>query len=681
MSGPVSIRRSLSTNLLAVILLLSGAIMAATFFGSKRTVFALTEAIISRTIDVTEGRLQQFFQPVVNELQLMSEWGTEGLLDVDQPRALNRLLVPVLRGHPQVSSVVIADARGHEYMLLHTPSQWLNRQTRRDTWGSRTRWLAWTDAQPEPHVYWKPLDYDPRQRPWYLGALQQRQRLGTAAPVSGAVQLVHWTRPYTFYTVQQPGMTASISYVSADGKDHVIGFDVLLEDLSKFTSGLNVSEHGKVVVLTDDGRVIGLPSDPRYASNANRRAALLKLPRDLGITLATDAADAFAARGGDTPGPLRFVSNGQPWWGEARPFHLGEDRQLWTVVLVPEADLLGRLAQIRLWIVLITLAVLVIAISRAVTLARRYSRPLEILVQQSDRISRLNLYRGKPIRSRVIEVQRLAEAHERMRRSLQTLLKLERDLQLAREIQQNTFPEALPQLPGYEMEAWSEPAEQTGGDTYDVIGYRPGGEAGERTLAEHTAQGCVLLLADATGHGIGPALSATQIRAMLRMAVRLGHDLSSIVQHLNEQLCADLHAGRFITAWLGDLDSKTHTLRYFSAGQAPLLVFRAAAQQIEVLPATAPPFGVIPEMDTTHPSPLALEPGDMVAVFSDGILQAANHAGKVFGEARATALMRDHRGASAQAIMAALRTALQDFAGTVAAADDRTALIIKRKSS
>src|SRR5262249_21325801 len=149
-------------------------------------------------------------------------------------------------------------------------------------------------------------------------------------------------------------------------------------------------------------------------------------------------------------------------------------------------------------------------------LARRYSRPIGALVKESERISRGNLEPGPAVRSSIREVHQLADAHDRMRRSLTTLLKLEGDLQVARRIQQDTLPEQIPSLAGFDIDAWNEPADETGGDTYDVIGYRRG-ETG-LALTSAGAERAVLLLADASGHGIGPALSVTQVRAMLRMA-------------------------------------------------------------------------------------------------------------------------------------------------------------------
>lgn len=685
MARSISIRRSLLTNLLLVIIVLSGAIMAVTYLASNRAVRTLSKSIIERTIELTDSRLRRFFDPVVADLELLRDWGRSGQLDIGHPRRLNRLLEPLLRRHPQVSSVVIADHRGREYMLQHRGDHWYNRQTRRDEWGDRTRWLEWTDSDPTPKVYWKSLDYDPRTRPWFKGAVRQHrlQDQGSSTDRPGERDArVFWTRPYTFYTTQQPGLTASLAYRASGKHEYVVGFDVALSDLSRFTAGLRVSPHGQVVVLSDDGRVIGLPNDPRFDTAAKRQKALLKRPKTLGIPLAADATRAFAKRSLYETGPLRFVSGEHTWWAEARPFALAGNRTVWSVVLVPEADLLGRLVEVREWIALITLVVIALAVVRAIGLSRRYSRPLQVLVQQSDRISRLNLYKGRPVESSVTEVQQLAEAHERMRESLQTLLKLERDLQLAREIQQGTLPDQLPELSGYALGTWSEPAEETGGDTFDVIGYC--NDNGIRRLCTDRAEAAVLLLADATGHGIGPALSATQVRAMLRMAVRTGEDLRQIVHHLNDQLCADLHGGRFITAWLAVLDPHAHTLSGFSAGQAPILHYRASASAPEApvfdeIAADSPPFGVLTELDVRLGPPLHLEPGDIVAVISDGVYEASNGQGESFGLERVKALIAEHHDEAPPVLVDTLRAALSAFTRGAPASDDRTALIIQRR--
>jgi phosphoserine phosphatase len=188
----------------------------------------------------------------------------------------------------------------------------------------------------------------------------------------------------------------------------------------------------------------------------------------------------------------------------------------------------------------------------------------------------------------------------------------------------------------------------------------------------------VLLLADATGHGIGPALSVTQVRAMLRIAVRMSDDLSQIATHMNEQLCADLPTGRFVTCWLGQLSSADGTLTAVSAGQAPLLRYHRARDEFEVENAHATPFGLFDMGPIAVPEPLRLEPGDIYAVLSDGIFEAADPDDEQFGEERVQQVIRERREASAAEILTAIREASESFARGVPPGDDRTILIVKK---
>jgi serine phosphatase RsbU (regulator of sigma subunit) len=460
---------------------------------------------------------------------------------------------------------------------------------------------------------------------------------------------------------------------------------VLLKDISRVTMEMEVGRHGMVGVITDQREVIGLPRHEQFDSDAEIRAAFLKTPRELGIPVIVDASDTFQKKVLPADGQLPaagtvfpFTSGGQRWWLQGKPFRLSDDLELRIIVLIPEADLLGDIAKLRVFIAIVTLIVLIGALVRAVMLARHYSQPLEELAQGSDRISAGDLEPAEPIRSPIREIGRLAKAQERMRTALRSLMKLERDLQLARQIQQNTFPKKLPELAGFDLAAYSDPAEETGGDSYDVIGYR-GTLAGEPVqLCTAEADRAVLLLGDATGHGIGPALSATQIRAMLRMAVRSGETLNHIAYHLNEQLCADLGSGRFITAWLGLLDANEHSLASFSAGQAPLLRYDAAEDSFDVLDAHALPFGIVEDMEVEPSDPIAMRPGDIFAVISDGIFEAVNNAGEQFAVERTKNVIHEHCKDSAEQILQALREAVADFTDNAPAEDDRTVIIIKR---
>lgn len=255
----------------------------------------------------------------------------------------------------------------------------------------------------------------------------------------------------------------------------------------------------------------------------------------------------------------------------------------------------------------------------------------------------------------------------------QLLRRLKGDLKIAREIQQATFPSSLPSPEGFELAAWSEPAEETGGDTFDAIGLV------EREDGYHITQDApdrvVLLLADATGHGIGPALTASSLRAMLRMGVRTDVELRPIIEHLNEQLHDDLPTGRFVTAWLAVLDVGSTSVRSYSAGQGPILVYRAGSDEVEQYAADDPPFGVLDQLDGSAGRTFDLAPGDAVIVLSDGLIEPRNEDGQQFGVDRAVEVIRGHA-SSARAMAEAIRRAVDEFA--TEQDDDRTVVIVRR---
>ena len=128
----------------------------------------------------------------------------------------------------------------------------------------------------------------------------------------------------------------------------------------------------------------------------------------------------------------------------------------------------------------------------------------------------------------------------------------------------------MPARAGYDVCGTFQPADLTGGDTFDLA------LLGERLL---------VVLGDATGHGIAPALSVTQMQAMLRMAFRLGADLETAFMQVNNRLAETLADDRFITAFIGVLDPATHVLRFHSGGQGPILHYHAADGDVGALQA------------------------------------------------------------------------------------------------
>jgi phosphoserine phosphatase len=246
--------------------------------------------------------------------------------------------------------------------------------------------------------------------------------------------------------------------------------------------------------------------------------------------------------------------------------------------------------------------------------------------------------------------------------------RLERDLALAREIQESALPRRLPTVSGYSLAARARPASETGGDVYDLARL---GDRGEGPL--------LLLLADATGHGVGPALSAMQALGMLRVGLRLGARLDGLVRQVNAQLAEDLGRGRFVTAFVGLLRPDAHRVEYHAAGQAPLLLWRRAAGACETLPATTIPLGVLADLPADPHATVELAPGDLLCLLTDGFFEAAGTDGEPLGAAPLRACLAELSDRPVAEILGRLFALVDDRLAGRPQADDLTAVLLRRE--
>ncbi len=245
--------------------------------------------------------------------------------------------------------------------------------------------------------------------------------------------------------------------------------------------------------------------------------------------------------------------------------------------------------------------------------------------------------------------------------------KLERDLDLAREIQRDYLPRSNPVVSGFDVAGWNKPADQTGGDAYDFIPLTEGRLG--------------LLICDATGHGIGPALMVAECRALIRGLVTISDDVYQVMSRTNTVLAQDLKDGRFVTACYCVLDPSHAALEYLSAGQGPLVWYQANRDEFVEFPADTVPLGLIPELEHPPLNRLVLQPGDIFMMLTDGFSEWSRSDGEQFGLGRVCDVIRSHRHQSCREMIDLLHQAAMAFAGGVAQPDDLTALIIKRTDS
>ena len=244
--------------------------------------------------------------------------------------------------------------------------------------------------------------------------------------------------------------------------------------------------------------------------------------------------------------------------------------------------------------------------------------------------------------------------------------KLDREIAVAREVQMGTLPKHMPTLPDYSVGGEFSPTDQTGGDLYDFV-----------PLPDDRL---FLLMGDATGHGIGPALSATQVRAMLRVAVRLGASLDDAFVQINDQLVDDLPDDRFVTGFFGILDAVEHTVRFHSGGQGPILHYRAADDAFDWHPASTFPLGYVHQQTLGNATELTLGQGDILGLISDGIFEYENPAGDQFGQERVAEAVRSYDGSDMTELVAVIMAAVRTHGGAKPQADDITIVLVHRKA-
>ena len=257
----------------------------------------------------------------------------------------------------------------------------------------------------------------------------------------------------------------------------------------------------------------------------------------------------------------------------------------------------------------------------------------------------------------------IALQRARMTEALLEGERMRQQLELARAVQMSTLPASMPFVAGYDVHGSCQPAELTGGDTFDL------------SLLEREL---LMVLGDATGHGIAPALSVTQMQAMLRVAFRLGADLETIFRHVNNELAEMLPDDRFITAFVGLLDASTHEVRFHSGGQGPILQFEAASGTCAEHPTTSFPLAAMPLSSLPAAARFAMRPGDILILLSDGFYEFRNAAGETFGEQRIQDLVRLHHEAPMGELSAILFDSVRAFAAGAPQEDDMTLVLLKR---
>jgi sigma-B regulation protein RsbU (phosphoserine phosphatase) len=242
--------------------------------------------------------------------------------------------------------------------------------------------------------------------------------------------------------------------------------------------------------------------------------------------------------------------------------------------------------------------------------------------------------------------------------------RMERELQMARQVQSSLIPSEAPRLPGWEVVAWWQPARTVSGDFYDFV--------------DEGAQRLGILLADVSDKGMPAALFMASSRTILRASVLAAPSPAEGIARANRLVCQDAPDGMFVTLVYGELEPATGQLCYVCAGHYPPLLYRSASGRLDNLEWTGIALG-LDQQASFESGTIDLEPGDFVVMYTDGVIDATGPQGEAFGQDRFRRLLLEQGHAPAAEIVAALQAALERFVGGSPPFDDVTLVVVKRQ--
>jgi serine phosphatase RsbU (regulator of sigma subunit)/anti-sigma regulatory factor (Ser/Thr protein kinase)/tetratricopeptide (TPR) repeat protein/transposase len=265
------------------------------------------------------------------------------------------------------------------------------------------------------------------------------------------------------------------------------------------------------------------------------------------------------------------------------------------------------------------------------------------------------------------------EITEKFRKSQENLAeqeRLQKEMQVAQEIQHTLLPSSFPQIEGYEIASYYEAAREVGGDYFDFV------EVDKDTLG--------IVVADVSGKGVPGSLIMTMIRTALRTEARGNKNAADVLARVNDFVINDMKRGMFVTVFYVILDSHNRTINYASAGHNPMILYRAQSNKSYYLNPRGFPIGLnLPdrslfrksiESDTIH-----LKEGDVLIAYTDGITEAMNAQREKFGEERFLSVIRRCGLMMVDPLVDRIKEDIKTFTGGEAQSDDITLVAIKEK--
>jgi len=519
--------------------------------------------------------------------------------------------------------------------------------------------------------------YDPRGRPWYVGAVMA----GTPT----------YLDPYAWLNVDGQATTLGLPFVepvflesSEPGAERemigVLAAEFSLEDLSAFLRTLHVGKAGFVLILDGRGQLIahslpkdevpaiidieGLPAVPVAAQMADARVrdAANHVAREIARQEGRPTSDLS---GETQPGTIVADIAGSPMLVRVSGYDDAPGLDWRIITALPEAELLLPVAAARASSDRASVAAFVLTILFGLALGLIATRPVSRLVREIGRVGEGDL-EERVVPGVTSELGRIAEAVNTMAEDLRDRVRLRESLLVAMEVQKNLLPQGPPKIEGLDIAGHSTYCDETGGDYYDYLHIEG--------ISERSA---AIAIGDVVGHGVAAAMLMATARGILRSRCHEPASLGQLLKHLNELLVDDTGGERFMTMLLVMLNGASGEMAWASAGHGPPMVYVAKEDRFVEHEGGGIPLGLFTdkEFDTYTAGPFS--PGDIVLLSTDGLWEAKQTDGEFYGLERLQRIVREAAGQSAEDIATEIRADHKLACGEGSQEDDITFVVAK----
>ena len=414
-----SFKRSLRVDLLTAFGgLLLGTVLAVTFYSygnTSRVVLMLCDDLMEQTTQAVINRTIGFFKPVTALTEMSTRVAAAGVLPLNNSDGMERYAVEVLNAYPTVTGFIAGDQEGNFLMVRRLPD-------------GTTSTKIMDRATDPPLTTWRARDkrfnliltenttadtFDPRFRPWYQGAWENRG--------------LYLTDLYIFHTDRVPGITVSCPVLDAQGRfQGVMGCDIELSGLSRFLKTLRIGEHGLSFIVNERNELVAFPDAARVVDRQVEHgverpvtAEDLKIP---GIS------EAFREQRRSGAARVSVESGGQRFLATFRDFPPSFEKPWKVIVVIPEDDFIGDVKKISQGALLLCLGILALATLLVFLLSRSISKPILLLAAETDRIRNFQLDSQFQLHTHISEIEQLRGAVDRMKASLRSFTRFAPEL-------------------------------------------------------------------------------------------------------------------------------------------------------------------------------------------------------------------------------------------------------------